>query len=470
MLGRRVLLVSQFERYRNNGLFIDCIFVKPDGAEIPCHRLVLARNSRFMRELFDSRKGEASLKIPVPFDIDNIFERVIECFYSDKMKFGQDLSVLTEFYALAKIYRCDFLETVLRDLIERTISKDTVLSLTRPFTRMSLDPEMVELYPTLEQSFREMEDSVEIFSKTIAENFETYDINEIYRSVTPRLLAATLKLLDYTSDQRVGIIDNFVKATSLPDMDNRERLQKLIEWDLPESYLLFANHEADWVPPRISRNAISRLISNRRETLKAFQEAAKKDVSKSCVNWYAFSWLSHIRESRVVNVIGDIEITEFLGTLGGCCEEFNPMLYRLLTPYCSLALQVEQFSELLFDREALAEKFSYFLSLPRQPGPLFVGYDFIKPCFVVTSVKLVLQLNKPIPKVVVVRTFIGSQPTYESAPVEVPMQEEVDIPISCPSPIQRVAVEMIGENSVGSRIMRVLALKICGHFTASNSV
>ena len=467
----RRLICAQFERYHKARLFIDCVFVQEGGAEIPCHRLVLARHSKFMRELFCSRDGELPLSLPVPFDLNRNFERVIEYFYTHSFEIGSSICRLTELLVLAKVYGCDDLEMILQDEIQRILSKENVLELAKPFTQVAVDPKMLEMYAMLGSSFPEMESSVSLFSQVIADNFGDYILKELYHCVTPLLLAEVLKKLDtkeYPSDRKVGIIDAFVAETAMPSMRDREGLQEVVKWDEPDSYLLFANHVADWVPPRISRPAISKVISNRRKTLYAFEQAVEREVGAGCVNWYAFSWICNVRQSKVVDDIGDVEVTKFLGTLGGCCEEINPMLYRLLKPYCSLALQVEQFEDLLFDRETLSERYTYyFLSQPNSTGAPFVGYDFITPCFAVKSVKVILQLGKPIPKHLRVRTFVGDTVTY-SGEFDVPVQEEVDLPICPPGPVQRVKVEMVKKNTAGSHIMRVLALKVCGHFTASN--
>ena len=165
---------------------------------------------------------------------------------------------------MSLVYGISDLEFCLSDLLKRVISKENVLELVRPYTTFKIDPSLTTLFPDLQERFNTMMDTCSLFSEIIAANFEDFSPTDIYSSLTPSLFASTLRKLTDISDERmVSLIDDYVAFAGMPSEYDCRLLSSVIDWDREDSYLLFSQYECDWVPPEISRSAVSRIIDNR---------------------------------------------------------------------------------------------------------------------------------------------------------------------------------------------------------------
>lgn len=488
MLGsKRVSVPPQFAKYRQQNFFIDCKFPGSNGRDIIAHKLVLARNSKLFDALFTTNdSSEGRIHFPIPFDVDNLFSEIVDFCYTHHCSIGKislsadtdmrseelretpNPAILTSLYAMSLVYGISDLEFCLSDLLRRVTSKENVLELVRPYTTFRIDTSATELFPDLQDRFNAMMDTCSLFSEIIASNFEDFPPTDIYSSLTPSLFASTLqKLTDISDERRVSLIDDYVAFAGMPSMHDCRLLSEVIDWDREDSYLLFSQFRCDWVPPEISRHAISRIIDNRRTTFDCFQREMVEFTGMHYSNWQIVNCLNGIRNSEALTDFGDIELTDFLGTLGGCTNSFNPMLYRLLKPYCSPALQVAQFRDLMFDRETLSEPYGYyFLSNPRDDSP-FVGYEFSSDCFIVKNVIVVAENTHARPQFLTLKMYCQSgECVFESRQGHPGGAPEWTFCVECANPVQRVVVEMVGDNTAGSRIMRVLSLRVYGRFAS----
>lgn len=313
------------------------------------------------------------------------------------------------------------------------------------------------------------------FAEFLALNFDNFEKDMLLNSLTPKLLSETIKRAKFDNNKIMELVDRYYDLKN--SKINIYELQSLIKWDFPsdengeEPYTLFSKYKADWVNPAISRPLISRLLEQRRKTLKCFEKSVE-NVKGFCCNWYAFTWMSEIRESLGQEDIIEIDLMNFIGTLGGASNYFNPMFYQLVQPYCSASLQVPQYDRLLFDQEAICDQKKYFLSYPyiesTSPAP-FVGYLFSTQSFVPTILKVYFVDGKPKPTSLEAIGYDESDNiVYQIQKSDIPIDAKyVQIETRKRNPIKKIVVKQQGLNSAGSRIFRIKQLEVHGFFVSN---
>ncbi|OHS94324.1 BTB/POZ domain containing protein [Tritrichomonas foetus] len=476
----QIRLIKKFDEFRQRNLFIDCKLQTPEG-DINAHRIVLAKNSELFKNYFCSSNEKCRImNVPVPFNIGNLFSKMIDFFYTENFTYDNTNDDPIPFYMMAQVYGSQILTDILQDIIKRDLNTSNVLDYVSYYRTVSIDPEFVSKYPGISESFENMLSQSLQFAPFIAKHFDDFPSKLLFESLTPRLLAGTLKNTNFNDDKKVSIIDEFVNETQEPSKEDCQRLHDVINWDAEDSYNLFVNHEANWVPSETARNSISTILDHRRRTIdsmksKLFGDLSQElddtlgeDIDAFCNSWHLISWIRNIKNSEGNDKLHDCELIDFMSTFGGTQVEANPSLYRFITPRSSNAMQIPQYRELLYDRECYAEEDTahYFCSFPGNDGRQFIGYEFNSACCIPTAVVYKPVKGKKFPKVVVAKAYDeNNHEVYVSEETHIFNDtDEVTISMNLNIPVKTVIMEMVGPNNGGMNILRALYLNVIGIF------
>lgn len=461
-----------YKAFQNKKLFVDCSF-QINSEEIYAHRIILSHFSTLFKDYFKSIEFDPSnIMVQVPFNINNEFSQLINFFYEKQFSTDMNYENLIDFYAVSNVYGVPSLSIILKDLIFRGLSVKNVLQIVDHYQHYSYDQKILKSFPTLKENFEKMMNSSADFAEFIARNFDSFDRDTLLRALTPKLLSETLKISKLDDNKIMELVDRYYELKNCA-IDTSE-LQSLIKWDFSKNedredpYILFSKYKADWVDSSISRQLISRLLEKRRKTLKCFEKAVE-NVKDFCNNWYIFTWITEIRESLGQEEIIEIDLMNFIGTLGGASNYFNPMFYQLVQPYCSASLQVPQYNRLLFDQEAICDQKKYFLSYPYSEKSSIIpyaGYLFNAQSFVPTILKIYFVENKPKPLSLEAIGYDESDNIiYQIQKNDIDVNTEyVQIETNNNQPIKKIVVKQHGLNSAGGRIFRIKQLEVHGHF------
>ena len=465
----RIRILSNFKEYRKKNLFIDCKF-QTQTKTINAHRIILSNYSGIFKSYFCSFENKnTDCYFPIPFDIDELFPKMINFFYKEEIKFDNLTDDPIPFYIMAQVYDVPILQSIYKDIISKNVSLSNILGYIKHYKNLSLDKDIAQSFPGIEKTFNQMINSSLQFAPFIAENFEKFDKKQLFDSCPPLLLSEILKKTNFCDDQKVSIIDEFINENGMPTHDECTLLQDVIDWCADDSYYLLVRHAADWVPPSTSLKSFTTIFDQRRKTIKAMEREID-NIHNGCSNWYLISWLNNIKNSDGYQNLQDSELINFIGTFGGTNIFANPTLYRLVKAISSSSIQVKEFREVLYDKEVFADDKDehYFLSYPVE-GIQYIGYEFDSECCLPKQIIYHPYPNKNYPLNVIIKAYneLGAE-VYSSTPVSVKNSlDEVCIETNITTPIKSIRLQMVGNNSGDMNILRASYLHVVGRFVPS---
>jgi hypothetical protein len=271
---------------------------------------------------------------------------------------------------MSVFYESDILSQVFRYFVDQATQDRTLLQLSREFHRLNLAEDAVKLAPRIAPHF------LRLLKPT--KDAPLFTFSELYDSVSPKLFAAILDhpLLKIearqilTPDRLVGLTDEYVGTRVFSDPEDCEALASVVSWTESDSFLHLVRHKCDWLPSKYSKPLFSEILSRRMRTLGWLLNDAQKSAP-IVSRWYAFAWLSTIRDARSARNSPTVSIVEFISTLGGLTRPFNPRPFGLVNVFQSVEALAPE-----FESDGLFDTTKYFMAMPQGNKKTLVGLDF----------------------------------------------------------------------------------------------
>ena len=388
----------RFKQFRDKNLFVDCIFTIPYKPEIKCHRIVLSKYSSVFKELFSKIPyNPHNIRMHVPFNTqDNCFEQVINFMYSNNFTLNANNCI--GLLAHSVVYGIESLEIMIKDMLDQKINNSNVLGFLKAYKAFSLAPENMSKYPLIAKNFNRLLDEASFLTDLIAANIKTFPIKKIYDACNPRLLSMILAKANLPDKEKITIINGFVGNQTLSEKDCKT-FTSIIDWSTENSYKYLLGSDSNWVLPSVSRSLYSKIITQRRKSARAFENKICSLQGSKFQNWFAFAWLTVVSDSDGDEKTPEVELAQFIGTLGGLANFVNPVKYNLLTSLASDPLHPEFFSASYMFEDSP----NYFLSMnQRSEGEatrhLFFGFSMRHNFFRIKAIKVVcdnMERGKP---------------------------------------------------------------------------
>jgi hypothetical protein len=170
----------------------------------------------------------------------------------------------------------------------------------------------------------------------------------------------------------------------LTDDVEREALAGVVSWTDYAAHARLVEYRCDWLPDRLSRPLLSRVLDNRRASsapLSTDVAATDRDVSR----WYFLSWLRAIAQARRTRRAPAVDVLEFIRTFGGSTNIESPKLYGFVQVFSSVEPLGVQ-----FEPENILKPNKYFMAKRRDAINPMIGFDFSEGTnFLVESLSIV---------------------------------------------------------------------------------
>ncbi|OHT05285.1 hypothetical protein TRFO_26970 [Tritrichomonas foetus] len=468
----RERLQSNFELYRKNKTFCDCKIVLSDH-EVLAHRLVLAKYSSFFLDLFMKTNEKGIYAFRPEFNPQDTLESVIDFLYTNQIDLDQ--SNLVAYLSVSKFYGIPILEEIVTEQFPQCTNKDTVLEFCRQCVEYNIPAQ------------------AKIFVPTVAENWSSYQINNIYSHIDPTILADVLNdshLANLKQDAKLQIIDGFISLHPTTTNEQREQLATVIDWSHPAAYQYLVRHNCEWVPARIARQLMRRIMKERRYTFRKLQErvnfvpeSSNNSISARAANdgeisrWFLFTWMISIHRADVIKDQYTIPIINFLSTYGGLSQGFDAVTTGAITVNSS-----EPMSKSIKPNYAFGcVKGEHFVSIGNAKLNPFYEIDFgqkakLIPSSVSFKCSDKAQIEEKLGKMkegaskkIDESTNLSPNPTEVlicGNGTDILYQGEFKdkIPLKCNDPINKLKFVMVGDNVAGNKILRLFGIEIYGEF------
>ena len=404
-------VICKFEDFRKKDLFIDCVLVRSwSEPEIKCHRIVLSKYSTFFKNYFSEKTFDPGcVKVHIPFSPnDNSFQQIIDFMYINSIPISEKNAM--NILSLSVLYGVTSLETMVKDIFK--ISDENVFIYLKTITDLNIPKEALIKFPDLEKNLERLINESVFLTDYVANNFSSFSLTKIFDSVNPRLLSMILKATDLTDERKAKIINDYVETKTVFSMLSESDLfylTSVINWDAEDSYIYLTQNTCDWVIPSVSRRLYSKILTKRRESSHAFSSKVETLHSPNFQNWFSFAWLTVVADSLGQVETPQIELADFIGTLGNLVPFFNPVKYRLLCSVSSVPLNEKYYSDAFMfedsDKYFLTKRDPRFRNI-KKDNALFIGFNLnpnkhslVPSCFRVNNIKVEfkdMERGKPI--------------------------------------------------------------------------
>lgn len=386
-----IMIDDRFNEFKQKSLFIDCIFTSWNKPEIKAHRIVLSKHSTVFKQYFDKHPFSPSqIKMNIPFNTsDHSFAKIIHFFYNKSIELTKENIIIM--LAHAVIYDIRTLQQIILDVISDYVNKSSVVNFMRQIISISISADACSKFPGIEQNYERYLYSIDFLANYIAINFTVDELYQTFDCFNPRILSMILKHSMIPSSVKVKIINDFVKNSVITQQD-MIFLTYIIDWEPPDSYLYLVKCDCNWVLPKVSRQLYSKIITQRRISAKSFETKinslsdtqvvpnTENKAPRKFQNWFPFAWITLVADSEGKTQTPEVELSEYIGTLGGLVKFFNPVSYYLLESLTSPPMHHKNFS----DAYLFEDSPKYFLTCGNQPK--FIGFKMRIPCFKLKSI------------------------------------------------------------------------------------
>ena len=385
----------KFNDFRKKDLFIDCSFIRSwSEPGIKCHRILISKFSTFFKKYFSMKTYDPeNIQVHIPFTTnDNSFQQIIDFMYTNQIQISE--KNVMNILAHSILYGISSLEIMIKDILIPRITDSNVLLFLKTITDLHIPEEVLNKFPDLCENLERLIKESFFLTDFVALHFSDFSesISKIYDSVNPRLLSMILKATDLSDGKKAKIINDYVETKKnfiLFKEKDFIYLTNVINWDTEDSYIYLTQNTCDWVIPSVSRRLYSKILTKRRESSHAFSDKTEKLKSTIFQNWFSFAWITVVADSLGQKETPQIELADFIGTLGNLVPFFNPLKYRLFRSVSSAPMNEKYFSDaFIFDNSD-----KYFLSKrdPRlrnskKDNALFIGFNLDQNCFRVNNI------------------------------------------------------------------------------------
>ena len=334
---------KQFSKFRENNLFIDCQFLIPNTSEvIKCHRIVLSYYSPTFKQYFTSTPfNESKVNVEIPFFIDpETFKAVIDFMYTNEIHVTDKNMI--NIFASAYMLNIPALQQVISAYVKDAIpDSEKILGYTKQFLKFKIQNDSREIFTDLPQNYSNLKKASSMFSDRVAQLFKQIKLDDLLSCLTPYMMADVLKKVELEStsigtapsvdDFKLNIIDQFVGNSEL-EIEDRIALTQVFNWEEPLAYLHFVNHKCDWVEPKVARDMISSVITNRRDSITGIAVNVEQLQEEHHHHLAVYSLFQNVVDSKGEVEVPTRNIFKALGTLWGAVKPFNSCKYGLVSP------------------------------------------------------------------------------------------------------------------------------------------
>ena len=417
---------SRIASFFGRQVFTDCHLTSESGLDCFCHRIMLAKYSKWFVNYFEKHAESGQVtEVALPVDPNMRFGEVLRLLYHGFARFTVD--VIVDFLEIAEFYGMEVVEMIANDQLEAVketgLSKELVLELCERFIRSGLVKKALSFAPQL------AEELVTAISKG-----NQVAIQRIYEVTNPELFAVILQQKQFRGWKRLDkarLIDQYVGDREISDQDKRYLSIVVGDWSDVNAYHLLVHTKCNWVTPDLARAHYKHMISIMRNNLGSFEREIAQNTG-DVGNLYAYSWIhfiqflgSAVKESPVVNVV---ELSRTLG-IGATCD---PVALGMLK--CTASKPV---SPRFAANYALFDQKNYFLSSANRkedPDPLYITVEFgTNSCLLLKAIEIncSAQSNQNVPRLApgpLTFTGITADGTQEVIASNVDYTELPDLP------------------------------------------
>jgi hypothetical protein len=437
----------------------DCYLVSPIK-RYPCHRVVLASQSKWFSQYFDSHTDPLPISVPTPID-DSIISTILDFFYTSTVT-----CTLTNLPLLLKAATvCDIpkLKEIVSHSLANCVNPETVLGLSRDFVSLDLLDEACQ------------------FASVLAEHYDPHSVSSLKTLSTyicPKIFAKILaeeKFAHLTFQERVSEIDRLVGKQDLIDLEACKAFENQITWN-SESYKLLTQFHCGWISPKRFRELGSQLLNARRSTIHNFEKVRDFDL-KRVNRWFTFAWLTEI-SNGIVTEMPEVRMVDFISTFGRMIPPINPHLYGMVTVRGSPAFSKPYKLELVLESQQKDGQIDYYLSedFTEKSDDPYIEIDFRNAPLLLKKVELdcaidhELATRLPNPKV---SRMKNRRMVPKSVMFECGLDRKSELVLKdgqIESSLESVArttitrFTMIGEALNGGRLFRVRKIDFVGNF------
>ena len=323
-------LGSKAQEFRSSGSFTDVI-LRYNSEEFPAHRIILAKFSGWFKKYFTADKTvlkpNCQITIDIPENPEDSIKTVLTALYEGKLKLTVENAP-----AILKIcvfYEIPHLTVAVRNFVSDSVNQTTVLHYARRFIEYGLLQDAKGLAGIIAEELDKYYKNPGVPGNiTEQQIFEAVSDGRVFADVVSHEKMVSSQACN-TEEKVVGIIDKYVGERIITNIEEQEALASIINWEQPESYLYLVKFKCDWLPARIYRKLVCKVIDNRRKNANCFEEDSNKQ-GKDVSRWFVFSWITSVSKAIETKSTPVVKINEFIRTLGGESKPFNPVLFGIV--------------------------------------------------------------------------------------------------------------------------------------------
>ena len=165
---------------------------------------------------------------------------------------------------------------------------------------------------------------------------------KLLKRITPEMVYFILDYMKNNGDEKYKSNETIFKFISNyldlnPDINltlkERNSFHKLIDWESPDIGTIFPLYNTDWVNFNTSRVFLNEMFNKRRRTIEAMKMETENGDQTNI--WNAISWISNITKTNGNNKLDEVELVNFIGTIGGVLTKpLNPVKHKLIEASC----------------------------------------------------------------------------------------------------------------------------------------
>ena len=433
-----------YDAFRRDGKFVD-IDLLSDSDKYPCHRIILARQSLYFKDLFTTYT-EPTFKLPE--NPGSVFGLVVEFLYGTQIQVAPES--FASLFRCATFYKIKRLEQYLKGCFPHVMNCDNVLMLARTLGDNDVCAVDEEIAQFVSGTF---------FAQTL------FMVNEFYEAAQPSLMAAVLRQIPGLTDERkIELIDSYVgvhfKQAKVSARDS-EILATLVDWSQEKVHEFYLKYKCEWVPARISRCHYVTILRARRNVIGNMVEPAT-DV----VNWLGpFVAISKV---AMADESSECDILAMIMTLGGTVKKkVDPVKFGWLE-FGSGPLQSGLFKKYFGPEKALVDGEGFRVQGSKEEPPFWQLKFVTDTQFVLKKINFQCVGNYQhreaveFPKEMTVYSVDNEKPVHVKSIR--PKGPDVAKEVSMTSPCRTLMIKMKKTGSTDMWIMRIQRLQLIGVF------
>lgn len=448
-----------------NKKFVDTILQFVGQESIPCHKIILSKESTWFKNYYSAHTSSINevLEVQVPVNPENIFPEIINFFYFSKLNIT--IKNIAPLYFCSVFYGIEKLLFIMKMHLARALNKKTALFLCSDLVKYKLDEAASTVAPIFAEELHH------ILMKEPA----LFMKNDIFRSSSPKVIAAMLKdpqLDDISVSEKVELIDEYIGQKVISE-DEKESLASVIDWTIPSAHNILVSNVCDWVPARISRSLYSKALDARRRTLVAFSKEAE-EAPKYLGLWFPLSWLTSVVKADACDETPIVDAVEFMSTFGIFRSRFDPRKYTLLDATGTKALSSD------FAPGNVLTKESYFVSVTKEGELPYFELDFgihagVKTLSLDISCEAANASGTPkeVPQKLNIAGYVqGSDEAiydHEFSYAKAKLDENgfKQVKLECHVPIRKIKISLQKDSEFGFNVLRISKIRVNCAFIAA---